>query len=129
MISLNQNNISFISVNAFDFTSQNDKIMLINLRHSKLDQPSFVLNCFSNFKRPIKLYLNNSKITYLDQMFKSFLNPNQLNLIGITKVNFNEKHFKNRWTKRMYNKRIILIYYLKIMNKIFVMDTQLNIVE
>ena len=110
LINFHQNHISFISENAFYFRSSNHRILQVNLCDNKMNQSSFASNCFSHFKRPTKLHLYHNKIRYLDvQMFKSLLNVSQQNQVGITKVNFNEKHFQNRWIQKLYKKRIILI--------------------
>ena len=108
-INLSYNNISYISEYGFDFRNSYDNTLVIYLFDNKLDESSFAIDSLCNFKRAVKFRLLGNNIIYLDEeVFKTFLDANQLNTIEIDKRYFDMKNKENQWNQLnvKYQKRI-----------------------
>ena len=104
-IQLTNNNISYISEQSFCFkndgTEYQNLNLLIDLSSNKLNENSFAINSFVNFKRPVKLILRGNDIRYLPDNLKLFLVTNQGIEIIIDDKNLNKNYKQSK--KRIKN--------------------------
>ena len=94
-IAFQYNEIKLIKKNAFRLKSQNNEEVYINFLNNKLKNGSFENGWFSD-NRPIKLYLYENEMNYLDeQVFNQFFDCSSENIICSSELNLNDPN--NNW--------------------------------
>ena len=84
LIDLQNNNINYISDEAFNFKDKNDKRLKVYLNGNRLNLSSFPLNSLANFKRPVTLNLWDNLFNQFDfKIFEQFFKANPKNTIYI----------------------------------------------
>ena len=106
----------YIPKNAFNFKNPSNETLYLSLFENPINSTSFAFNSLINSKRPIRLNMSFTNITYLDEkIFLPFFVKNNKNLLYLFGVKIDCMDCRNYWLIK-YKEYISRISQMKCSN-------------